>query len=69
MTETTSRLLTETEAAEELSISPTTLSTWRSTNRYPLPFVRVGRRVRYRREDLAAFLRSRTFGGDPTEEP
>lgn len=53
-------LLSEQEAAELLTVSPGTLSVWRSTGRYALPFLKVGRKVRYRRGDLLAWLESRT---------
>ena len=53
-------LLSETEAAHLLTVSPGTLSVWRSTGRYNLPFVKVGRRVRYKRADLLAWLDNRT---------
>lgn len=52
-------LLTPTEVAERLGISTTTLSTWRSTKRYALSYVKVGRLVRYRRADVEAFEISR----------
>jgi len=54
-----SDLLTETEAAEFLGLEPKTLAIWRSTKRYPLSYVKVGRLVRYQRSDLLAFLDSR----------
>ena len=44
MTSTDQSLLTEAQAAELLGIRPQTLSVWRSTKRYPLPYIRVGRR-------------------------
>lgn len=53
-------LLDEKQAAEVLTVEPGTLSVWRSTGRYKIPFVKVGRRVRYRRSDLLAWLESRT---------
>ena len=53
-------LLSEQEAAELLTVSPGTLSVWRSTGRYNLPFLKVGRMVRYRRDDLLAWLKTRT---------
>lgn len=56
------KLLTEAEAAEYLSVEPQTLCSWRCTRRYNLPFLKVGRLVRYRPEDLEAFLQERTFG-------
>lgn len=54
------KLMDENEAADFLSISPGTLSVWRSTGRYCIPFVKVGRRVRYRVADLDKWLASRT---------
>ena len=47
-------------AAAMLDVSPGTLSVWRSTGRYNLPFVKIGRKVRYRRADLLAWLERRT---------
>lgn len=53
-------LLDDKAAAELLDVSPGTLAVWRSTGRYSLPFLKVGRKVRYRRESLLAWLESRT---------
>ncbi len=53
-------LLDEKAAAQFLDNSPGTLSVWRSTGRYNLPFIKVGRNVRYRRSDLIAWLEKRT---------
>lgn len=53
------RLLTAVEAAALLGMSPGTLEVWRSTRRYPLPFVRIGNRVRYRHRDVVAFIAGR----------
>ena len=52
-------LLDDKAAAAYLSLSPGTLSVWRSTGRYNLPFLKVGRLVRYRRADLDAWLAAR----------
>ena len=52
-------LLNEQEAAQLLDIAPGTLSVWRSVGRYNLPFLKVGRSVRYRRSDLLAWLDAR----------
>ena len=54
------RLLDEKQAAVHLTVSPGTLSVWRSTGRYNLPFVKVGRMVRYRLSDLDAWLDARS---------
>ena len=50
------------EAADVLTVKETTLAVWRSTGRYNLPFVKGGRLVRYRVNDLAQFLVDRTAG-------
>lgn len=52
-------LLDERAAAAVLDVTAGTLSVWRSTGRYALPFVKVGRKVRYRRADLTAWLETR----------
>ena len=44
------------QAADVLGVKPTTLAVWRSTGRYRLPFLKVGRLVKYRVSDLAEFL-------------
>jgi excisionase family DNA binding protein len=55
-------LLTEDEAAALLRVEPQTLRLWRATGRYGLPFVKVGRCVRYRRCDLEKWIESRVIG-------
>lgn len=52
-------LLDEAAAGAMLGVSPGTLSVWRSTGRYSLPFLKVGRKVRYRVSDLNAWLEKR----------
>jgi hypothetical protein len=52
-------LLTPARVAEILGVSVATLATWRCTQRYPLPWVLVGRRVRYQAADVAAFINAR----------
>lgn len=59
-------LLSESQAADLLQVSPGTLSVWRSTGRYALPFVKIGARVRYRRGDLQAWLDSRVRANGAT---
>jgi excisionase family DNA binding protein len=53
-------MLTVAQAADYLGTKPQTLGIWRCTGRYSIPYVKVGRNVRYRRADLDRFLRSRT---------
>jgi excisionase family DNA binding protein len=52
--------LTRDEAAAYLGIKPQTLAVWASTGRYGLPFVKVGRSVRYKLVDLDAFQAANT---------
>ena len=56
----TADLLNTTQAAAYLGKSPITLATWRCSRRYPLPYVRNGGTIRYRKTDLDAFLERRT---------
>jgi len=55
-----SNLLTNDQAAIYLGVAPNSLAVWRTTKRYALPYVKVGRLVKYRLADLNAFLESRT---------
>ena len=50
------------EVAEELQVTTGTLAVWRTTKRYPLPWVKIGRRIFYRRGDVEAFIASCTRG-------
>jgi len=56
-------LWTPRRAAQALGVSLRTLATWRSTGRHDLPFLKVGRLVRYREQDVARWLESRRHGG------
>jgi hypothetical protein len=51
-------LLTPREAAAILRMAPATLAIWRCHKRYPLRYLKVGRKVLYRRVDVEAFLQS-----------
>lgn len=55
------KLLTPEETAQILGLDAKTLQIWRTTRRYPLKFVKVGRLVRYRLEDITTFIESRTI--------
>ena len=50
------KLLNETEASERLGVSVATLRTWRCTKRVNLPYVKLGKCVRYRPDALEAFI-------------
>lgn len=53
-------LLLPKETANVLCVTEGTLAVWRSTGRYALKFVKVGRYVRYRWRDVTAFMDQRT---------
>jgi excisionase family DNA binding protein len=55
-----SPLLSPAQAASYLSVEVATLAVWRCTGRYALPYVKVGRLVRYRQSDLDDFLKARS---------
>jgi hypothetical protein len=61
-------LKTDIEASQKLKVSPGTLAVWRSTKRYPLPFVKMGSRIFYRESDLEDFIASRVVNL-PKAEP
>lgn len=60
-------LVGEKAAAEILGVTPGTLQVWRSTGRYSIPFVKVGRLVKYRRSVLESWIESRTRVSGATE--
>ena len=59
-------LIDQNQAAQLLHVTPGTLSVWRSTGRYSIPFVKVGRSVRYRIADLYLWIESRTQANGAT---
>lgn len=54
-------LLTEEEAAAILRIKPATLTNWRSSGRYDLPFVKTGGKIRYRLSAVLYFIERYTY--------
>jgi len=55
------KLIPAIDTANILGITPETLSVWRSSGRYNLPFVKIGSRVMYRQEDIQSFIDNRTM--------
>jgi predicted DNA-binding transcriptional regulator AlpA len=49
-------LLKPEQVAKHLEVEQSTLAAWRSDKSQALPYVRVGRLVRYRPADVAAFI-------------
>jgi len=56
-----SRLLTDKEVAEKLHASVRSVIDWRNAGK--LPFLRIGRSIRYRPESIAALLEKLEVGG------
>jgi excisionase family DNA binding protein len=54
-------LFSRKEAADYLNVAAKTLAIWSSTKRYDLPFIKIGRLVKYKRSDLDAFIQRNTF--------
>lgn len=59
------KLITEQQAAALLLVTPDTLNRWRRTGRGPV-YVKVGRLVRYRLEDVENFVEACSV--DPQQE-
>lgn len=54
------KLLSRQETAGFLGLTEGTLAVWASTKRYELPYIKVGRLVKYRQSDIVEFLKRRT---------
>lgn len=55
-----STMLTTRQAAEYLGLAKSTLEIWRCRGENGLPYLKMGRAVRYRLSDLEAWARART---------
>ena len=44
------------QVAKVLGVSENTLAVWRSSKRYPLRYIKIGNRVRYKASDVRAFI-------------
>lgn len=60
-------LITRNELAEMLGISRGTIDVWVSTKRVNIPFVRIGKAIRYRISDVLAYLEKNTVKTYPAE--
>lgn len=64
ITEHQAELLDNDPAANYIGIKGGTLEVWRSTKRHQIPYIKVGRLVKYRKSDLDAWLTSRTVDAE-----
>ena len=62
-----SSLMTEEDVAKRLSVSLASLRRWRLLRKGPV-FVKIGSLVRYRPEDLEAWMAALPTGGSPNRE-
>ena len=53
-------LFTNDQAAKYIGVTPGTMEVWRSTKRHIIPYIKVGRLVKYRKQALDTYLTSRT---------
>ncbi|HMZ54434.1 MAG TPA: helix-turn-helix domain-containing protein [Azospira sp.] len=58
--QTSNELLSREQAAAYLGVRSHTLAVWASNKRYAIPYIKVGRLVKYRKGDLDRFLANRT---------
>ena len=57
----TDMLINTEKAAELLGIPAATLTKWRCTGQVRIPFVKIGRQIKYRTGDLKSFIESATI--------
>jgi excisionase family DNA binding protein len=55
-----SELLTPEQVAQKLGVTTGTLAVWRCRRRYPLRYVKIGAKIRYRVEDVQKFIERRS---------
>jgi excisionase family DNA binding protein len=57
-------VIVDTDQAAELIATPAkTLIKWRSTGEHNIPYIKIGRNVRYRTADLRAWIEKHLIGG------
>ena len=61
------KLISRKEAAAYLGISPGTLSNWNSSGSRKITYIKIGRRVKYRTDDLDAFIEAGVVDGGDNE--
>ncbi len=60
-------LLSPKQVEEEYGIPVGTQAVWRCTKRYAIPYLKLGRLVRYNRAAIETWLESRTINGKGTK--
>ena len=59
-----SDLLNTEQAAAYLGVTSRTLEVWRCTKRHAIPYIKVGRLVKYRKAELDHWLAQQTVGAN-----
>jgi len=59
-----SDLLNTEQAATYLGVTARTLEVWRCTKRHAIPYIKVGRLVKYRKAELDHWLTQQTIGAN-----
>jgi excisionase family DNA binding protein len=60
--QSTGNLFGNEAAAAYLGVTPRTLEVWRCTKRHQIPYIKVGRLVKYRQTALDTWLAAQTVG-------
>lgn len=55
------KLLTRRQVAKVLGVNENTLAVWACTKRHNIPYIKVGRSVRYRLSDINNFLQESSY--------
>ncbi len=63
------QLLSATEASQRLHITYGSLAVWRCKRRKALPFVKIGRKIFYREQDIESFILANLHPGDGPQAP
>ncbi len=63
------RLLTPAETAKLLGVEITTLAAWRHHSRYNLPYVKLGKKIMYRLDDVNNFIEQCLISNNSTVAP
>ena len=58
------QLLSSKQSAELLGVKTETLTHWRCVGRYDLPYIKIGRLVKYKKSDLENFIAQNRKGGE-----
>jgi len=57
-------LLNNDQSAAYIGVTPRTLEVWRCTKRHQIPYIKVGRLVKYRKSALDFFLDQQTVDAE-----